>query len=63
MGRAMRSLFVASLGAAAYSMRDRRTRKRFMKMIQPITNGNVEELMPKRSTVRKMRKRLTKTFA
>ncbi|MGO4887382.1 DUF3918 domain-containing protein [Anaerobacillus sp. MEB173] len=61
MRRAITSLLTMGIGAAAYSLRDRRNRKRFMQTMQPIMN-NVEEMIPKRR-IRKMRKRLVRAIS
>ena len=53
----MRTILALGLGAAAYSMRDRKNRKRVMNMIQPVT-----DMIPRR-TVKQFRKRIERTFS
>ncbi|OLO38785.1 hypothetical protein BTR23_11010 [Alkalihalophilus pseudofirmus] len=60
----MRSVMLAlGLGAAAFSMRDRRNRKRFMKWIQPITNIDFQTIVPDKNGLQKMKKRVLKNIA
>ncbi|WP_209122858.1 DUF3918 domain-containing protein [Alkalihalobacillus sp. BA299] len=60
----MRSLFLAfGLGAAAYSMRDRRNRKRLMQWVRPITKIDFQDIVPNKNDLQKMRKRMMKNFA
>ncbi|MEB1808075.1 MAG: DUF3918 domain-containing protein [Bacillaceae bacterium] len=60
----MRNLLLAiGLGAAAYSMRDRRNRKRMMQWVQPITKLDIQNIVPDQNDLQKMRKRMMKNFA
>ncbi|WP_216829089.1 DUF3918 domain-containing protein [Alkalihalobacterium elongatum] len=60
----MRNLLMAiGISAAAYSMRDRRNRRRMMQWIRPITNIDIQNLVPDKSDLQKMRKRMMKNFA
>lgn len=64
MRTAITSLIVAGVSAAAVSMMsDKRTRNRVMNMMEPITRTELSDIMPKRSTLRQMRKRITRTFS
>ncbi len=58
----MRTLLAIGIGAAAYSLSDRKKRKRFMNMIQPLSE-NIEQWMPRRATIKRISKQISKTFA
>ncbi len=62
MRRAMTSLVAIGIGAAAYSLSDRRTKKKFDSFIQPITKLDVNRFMNKKSW-RRVRKLITKAIS
>lgn len=50
------------IGAAAYSLSDRRTKKKLDSFIQPITRLDVDRLL-NRKTWRRLKKRVTKAMS
>ncbi|TWI56298.1 DUF3918 family protein [Halalkalibacter nanhaiisediminis] len=62
MRRAVTSLVAMGIGAAAYSLSDRRTKKRFDSFIEPITQLNVNRFINRKSW-RRMRKLITKVIS
>lgn len=61
MRTAITTLIAAGVGAAAVSMMgDKRTRRRMMNMMEPIMKS---DMMPKRSTLRQLRRSITRTLS
>lgn len=59
-----RSVMLAiGLGAAAYSMRNKKTRKNVSRFVEPMLNMEMAEMMPSKKTIRRMRKQLKRTFS
>lgn len=57
------ALIALGLGAAAYSMRDRKRRKQVARFLEPMTNMEMADMMPSNRTIKKMRKSIMKTFS
>lgn len=58
------TLLALGLGAAAISMMDPKRRQRMMKMMQPMTNNfEMADMMPSKQTVKKIQKRMMRTFS
>ena len=64
MRTAITTLIAAGVGAAAISMMgDKKTRRRMMNMMDPIAKTDFSDMMPNRSTLKQMRKRISRTFS
>ncbi|WP_026673866.1 hypothetical protein [Alkalihalobacterium bogoriense] len=60
----MRGMLLAvGLGVAAYTMRNKKNRNRMTDIIEPIRNMNFQAMMPEKSTVKRLTRRLTKAVA
>ncbi|RXI99952.1 hypothetical protein DS745_13860 [Anaerobacillus alkaliphilus] len=59
-----RTLLAIGLGAAAVSMMDPKRRKQMMRMMEPMTNNfEMAEMMPSKQTIKKLQKRMMRTFS
>ncbi|UOE95569.1 hypothetical protein [Alkalihalobacillus sp. LMS39] len=60
----MRGMLLAvGLGVAAYTMRDKKSRNRMTDMIKPIKNMNFQAMMPEKSTMKRVTRKITKAIA
>lgn len=57
------TLLALGIGAAAFSMTDRKRRKRMARIIEPIKNMEMAQMMPSKRTVKKLQKRMMRTFS
>jgi hypothetical protein len=59
MRTAITSILIVGAGAAvATMMTDRRNRKRMMSWIEPVKNMNMDNMMPRNSSMKQMQKRI-----
>lgn len=56
-------MLAIGIGAAAYSMRNKRARRNASRFFEPMLNMEMAEMMPSKKTVRKMRKKVMRTFS
>ncbi len=59
MKKAVTSLVAIGIGAAAYSLSDRRKKNKFQSFIDPITNVNFDQYLNKK-TWKKLKKKVLK---
>jgi hypothetical protein len=57
------TMIALGLGAAAFSLTDRKRRKQVARFIEPMTNMEMAEMMPTKRTMKKLRKRVMRTFS
>ncbi|WP_078552690.1 hypothetical protein [Bacillus alkalicellulosilyticus] len=63
MRKFIASIVAVGVTAAAYRMSNRKTQKKMDNMLKPLRNIDIQAFMPERSTMKRMRKQFTKTFA
>lgn len=51
------------LGAAAFSMTDKKRRKQMARFVEPMTNMEFSQMMPTKRTMKKLRKQVMRTFS
>ncbi|MCE7790925.1 hypothetical protein K8O68_00670 [Salipaludibacillus sp. CUR1] len=62
--RTLASILMLGAGAYAYSASmDRKTRKRWKRRMNQVNFSFIEDLMPRRRTLRRMRRQMTRAFS
>ncbi len=56
-------MLAIGLGAAAYSMRNKKTRRNVSRFIEPMFNMEMAEMMPSKKTMRMIKKQIKKTLS
>lgn len=57
------TLLALGIGAAAFSLTDRKRRKQVARFIEPMKNIEMAEMMPTKRTMKKLRKRVMRTLS
>ncbi|OIJ07684.1 hypothetical protein BKP35_18570 [Anaerobacillus arseniciselenatis] len=57
------TLLALGLGAAAFSLTDRKRRKKVARFIEPMANVEMAEMMPTKRTMKKLSKRVRRTLS